>query len=211
ILASADVSLAPGPIETFCLAALESLAAGTPVVASNTSAVGGPRKNMNFRHIAVEELFVVGPAGKFGSLEDFPGLSFEEICSLQLILPGFPHSLRQLIDAEFIRHGSELHVFRELDALSHIPTLISDGYGYSILPLAAIADPLASGQVSIARIDGGSVRRTLALVRNSSAVVTQASLICEEVVLGVLTDLITQGVWQAVPEAGSSSKGGRGL
>ena len=40
IMASADVSIAPGPIETFCLAALESLASGTPVVASATSAVG---------------------------------------------------------------------------------------------------------------------------------------------------------------------------
>jgi alpha-1,6-mannosyltransferase len=40
ILASADISIAPGPIETFCLAALESIASGTPVVASNTSAVG---------------------------------------------------------------------------------------------------------------------------------------------------------------------------
>ncbi|CAB4531402.1 unannotated protein [freshwater metagenome] len=40
MIASADVSLAPGPIETFCLAALESLASGTPVVASETSAVG---------------------------------------------------------------------------------------------------------------------------------------------------------------------------
>mgnify|MGYP003840715931 CR=1 FL=1 len=40
IMASADVSIAPGPIETFCLAALESLASGTPVVASSTSAVG---------------------------------------------------------------------------------------------------------------------------------------------------------------------------
>jgi alpha-1,6-mannosyltransferase len=40
ILSSADISLAPGPIETFCLAAMESLASGTPVVASNTSAVG---------------------------------------------------------------------------------------------------------------------------------------------------------------------------
>lgn len=40
MIASADVSLAPGPIETFCLAALESLACGTPVVASETSAVG---------------------------------------------------------------------------------------------------------------------------------------------------------------------------
>ena len=40
MIASADISLAPGPIETFCLAALESLASGTPVVASSTSAVG---------------------------------------------------------------------------------------------------------------------------------------------------------------------------
>ena len=39
LLASAQVSLAPGPHETFCLSALESLASGTPVVASRSSAV----------------------------------------------------------------------------------------------------------------------------------------------------------------------------
>jgi alpha-1,6-mannosyltransferase len=40
LLASADVVLAPGPHETFGLAALESLACGTPVVVSRTSALG---------------------------------------------------------------------------------------------------------------------------------------------------------------------------
>jgi alpha-1,6-mannosyltransferase len=40
LLATADVVIAPGPIETFGLAALEALASGTPVVASSTSAVG---------------------------------------------------------------------------------------------------------------------------------------------------------------------------
>jgi alpha-1,6-mannosyltransferase len=39
MLASADVALAPGPHETFGLAALESLACGTPVVVSRTSAL----------------------------------------------------------------------------------------------------------------------------------------------------------------------------
>ncbi|MFE3988026.1 glycosyltransferase [Nocardia tengchongensis] len=39
LLATADVSLAPGPHETFGLAALEALAAGTPVVVSRSSAL----------------------------------------------------------------------------------------------------------------------------------------------------------------------------
>lgn len=39
LLATADVSLAPGPHETFCLSALESLASGTPVIASKSSAL----------------------------------------------------------------------------------------------------------------------------------------------------------------------------
>ena len=39
ILASADVALAPGPHETFGLAALEALACGTPAVVSKTSAL----------------------------------------------------------------------------------------------------------------------------------------------------------------------------
>nr|WP_255426245.1 glycosyltransferase [Pseudonocardia sp. C8] len=39
LLASADVSIAPGPHETFGLAALEALASGTPVVVSERSAL----------------------------------------------------------------------------------------------------------------------------------------------------------------------------
>lgn len=39
VLATADVAIAPGPVETFGLAALEALASGTPVVVSNESAL----------------------------------------------------------------------------------------------------------------------------------------------------------------------------
>ncbi|MEV6598246.1 glycosyltransferase [Actinoplanes sp. NPDC051346] len=39
LLASADIAVAPGPVETFGLAALEALACGTPVVVNNASAL----------------------------------------------------------------------------------------------------------------------------------------------------------------------------
>src|SRR3712207_7820352 len=39
LLASADVVVAPGPVETFGLAALEALACGTPVVVDQASAL----------------------------------------------------------------------------------------------------------------------------------------------------------------------------
>jgi alpha-1,6-mannosyltransferase len=39
LLASVDVAIAPGPVETFGLAALEAMAGGTPVVVSSQSAL----------------------------------------------------------------------------------------------------------------------------------------------------------------------------
>jgi alpha-1,6-mannosyltransferase len=57
LLATADVALAPGPVETFGLAALEALACGTPVVVSGSGAL--PE--------------VVGGAGVTVTGEDFAG------------------------------------------------------------------------------------------------------------------------------------------
>lgn len=162
----------------------------------------GPRRGLSFRRLASEELFLVGPSDKFGTPEAMPDMVMSDLADLPMLLPGLPHGLRQLIDQEAARYGVTLKVFRDMDVLAHLGTLIAAGHGHSILPLSAIADDLAAARVSIARIEQGAVVRSLALVRNSGEVVTHASVRCEDVIAEVLAQLIDDGLWQARREDG---------
>lgn len=160
----------------------------------------GPRRNLAFAQIASEELFLIGPPGQYGTADSIPDVDPGQLAALPLILPGFPHSLRQAIDQEAARLGTSLQSWRDLDAMGLIGGLIAAGRGYAILPLPTIRADLEAGRVSIARIAGGTFRRQLALARNSAAVVTHASVICEKVVHEVLAGLIDAGIWDARPE-----------
>lgn len=159
----------------------------------------GPRRKLSFRHLASEELFLVGPADQFGTVEQPADVDPAMLLDLPMILPGFPHGLRQQIDQEAAKRGITFKSCRDMDAIVHIGALIAAGHGYSILPLPAIKDDLTAGRVSIGKITGKAFERQLALVRNSSAVVTHASVICEEVVHGVLSEMIMSGAWRARP------------
>lgn len=157
----------------------------------------GPRRGLTFREIASEELFLIGPPGQFGPQADMPDLSLAAVAELPLLLPGLPHGLRQLLDQEIARHGVTLRVWRDLDMLANAGRLIAAGHGYAILPLPVVAEDLATGRVSIARISGGALRRRLALARNSGQVVTRASVATERLVMQVLHGLIASGTWIA--------------
>lgn len=160
----------------------------------------GQLRHLSARRLATEELYLIGPAGTFGTLDDMPDAAIADLAALPMILPGPQHGLRQFIDQETSRHGVEIKVRHVLDAMGHIVALVSKGHGYSILPLPVAADDLAANRVSIARIEGGAIRRTLCLVRNASQVVTHASVRCEDLVIKVLMRLIEQGIWRAEPE-----------
>ena len=162
----------------------------------------GPRRGLTFRRLASEELFLVGPSGKFGTTADMPDVAMSNLSDLPMLLPGLPHGLRQLIDQEAARYGVTLKVFRDMDVIAHLGTLIAAGHGYSILPLSAIADDLAAGRLSLARIEKGALLRSVSLVRNSGQVVTHASVRCEDVIAEVLAKLIDDGIWQASREDG---------
>lgn len=157
----------------------------------------GPLRHLSSRRLATEELFLIGPAGRYGGPDAMAEVSIAELAALPMILPGLPHGLRQFIDQETERLGVSVTVQQEIDAMAHIGSLVARGHGYSVLPLSAIAESVGTRQVSIARIQGGSIRRTLCLVRNTSQLVTHASVRCEDLTIKVLSRLIDKGVWAA--------------
>jgi LysR family transcriptional regulator, nitrogen assimilation regulatory protein len=168
----------------------------------------GPFQNIAMRPLASEELFLVGPAGAYGTTpEDAPSVPLEALPGLPMILPGPQHGLRQTIDQTAARLGLTVTIAHELDALGHVAGLIARGRGQSILPLVAITDELAAGKVSIARIGSGVFRRTLSLARNGAQLVTHASVFAEDLTAKVLARLIAKGAWRAEPAEGLSFPG----
>lgn len=161
----------------------------------------GPLRHLTSRPIATEELYLVGPAARYSTIDATLDVPATEIAQLPMILPGRPHGLRLVIEQAAARLGITLQVRQNLDAMAHFGALIAAGHGYSILPLSIVSDALQSGRVSIARIGGGSMRRTLCLVRNNNQVVTHASVRCEDLTVKVLSRLIQKGVWVAEPDA----------
>jgi LysR family nitrogen assimilation transcriptional regulator len=162
----------------------------------------GALRHLSSRRLASEELFLIGPPNRYGTLEVMSTVPITELASLPMILPGLSNGLRQLIQQETERLGVTVRVHQEIDAMGHIGSLVARGHGFSILPLSAVADALAPGQVSIARIQDGSIKRTLCLARNISQVVTHASVRCEDLTIKVLSRLIEKGVWRAELDIG---------
>jgi LysR family nitrogen assimilation transcriptional regulator len=161
----------------------------------------GPLRHLSFRPLASDEVFLIGPAGKFGTYDSMPSISQAELGRFPLLLPGNPHGMRQFIDQEIDRFGGSLDIRFEVDVLAHIGKLVGAGHGYSILPLATVADELADGAISIARIADGSIRRKLCFARNNTRMVTRASIYCEDITARILSDLIGEGAWMATPDA----------
>jgi LysR family nitrogen assimilation transcriptional regulator len=162
----------------------------------------GALRHLSSRRLATEELFLIGPPGRYGAIESIPRVTPEELAALPVILPGLPHGLRQIIEQEAGRLGTRLTVHLEIDAMVHISSLVERGHGFSILPLSAIIDALAARKVTIARIGDGSMRRTLCLVRNTNRVITHAAVRCEDLTIKVLSRLIEKGLWVASIDSG---------
>lgn len=104
IIASSDASFAPGPLETFCLSALESLACGTPVVASASS--------------AVREMLDLDESTPAGAVAADHYLNFTSAVKMLMDANSFRFAARKA--AEKLPWNKSIHLMRELHGLTEI-------------------------------------------------------------------------------------------
>lgn len=158
-------------------------------------------RHLSVRRVAVEDLFLIGPPGRFGP-PDHQGVGSGQLPLpasdvRPLILPSRQHGLRQFIDREAQAQEVEMEVEIELDSLAHIKTLVSLGHGYSILSHAAVQTDLAAGRLSAVRLARPALKRTLYLVRNPARIVTHASVKVEDLMVSMMAGMVADGTWLA--------------
>lgn len=158
-------------------------------------------RHLATKRIARETLLFVGPPGAFGERDRF-GIAMEPVDpgvfrQHKLILPSLTHGLRKLIEGRLQIEQLSHSVVLELDSLSHTKTMVASGYGYTLLPHAAMMRELAMGELSAAHIAGVDLSRTVAIARNPTQAITRAAIEIEDLAAQLLTEMISDGRWLA--------------
>lgn len=157
--------------------------------------------HLSIQQIAVEELFLVGHQSAFVET-GLDGLA-AQVVDLQrvgrypLILPTAHHGLRRLVDQRVKRSECELDIHMEVDSLTLIKSLLRSEHGFSLLPHAAISEELRLRQLTAARVLKPDFRRGVFVARNSSQLVTRASVQVVEIITELAWRLIRDGEWIA--------------
>ncbi|MGI6246251.1 MAG: LysR substrate-binding domain-containing protein [Pseudochelatococcus sp.] len=149
-----------------------------------------------------EELVFFGPATPRPGMEismeisvEGEALDYGLIAALPLILPGEAHGLRELLERQALMAGFELNTAIDVDSYSNIKELVASGFGYSILPLNAIAREVAAGDLRSWTISRPALQRSVRLAHALERPMTNAVAAIEALTREVLRDLARTGRW----------------
>lgn len=155
----------------------------------------GVLRNLSTRRLVDDELFLVGRDEAFGTAVAPPTIAVSRLKGQTIITSGPQHGLRRVLEREISLKRLELGDLIEVDALEPIKQMAAAGLGYAFLPLSCLADETARGELDVARLEGAPVMRRLSLVRNPASMVTQASVIVEDLMVEVVQQLARDSHW----------------
>ncbi len=160
-----------------------------------------PLEAFDVAMLCSEPMVVVAPPkardpGVVAGTDDDTTLRIRDLAELPLIVPGFPHANRRVLEQAAVQHGVHLRIDMEVDSLGLTKALVRNGLGYSVLTYTAVADEVERGELRALAIERPAIRSTIALAtlreqRASKLVQTMA-----EVVIEKMRDLVVTGSWR---------------
>lgn len=123
-----------------------------------------PTAHLRIETLGREDLALIAPAALADRLGE--KIDPQSLEGLPLILPGFPHSLRHLVDAMAANEGIHLDIIAEVDSTYSIKKLIADGLGCSILSRHVVGDEIRMGALKAIPIVCTRLHRTIQLGAN---------------------------------------------
>jgi LysR family nitrogen assimilation transcriptional regulator len=140
-----------------------------------------------------ERLFLIGPQASPFSLDN-PVL-FRELADQRLLLPSVGHGLRSILDRHAEETGIVLNVKVEADSYSTLKSLVRNGHGVTVLPLAPIHEELAAGRLAAAPlVDPVPVRR-LIMSYPTDRPTTRLARFAGQVIASTIATLVERDVW----------------
>lgn len=114
-----------------------------------------------------------------------------------LVLPGREHGLRRIIDEACAPQGLQLHVVAEIESLPSVKKAVQARIGSTILPLGAVAEEVAAGQLCAAAIDHPAMARRVICATNLTRPATAAATAVIAMVQQVVQEMVASGAWPA--------------
>ncbi len=128
-------------------------------------AYDGPASGqLRFETLGREDLLLIAPAAMAATLG--PAVSLDGLGRIPLILPGFPHSLRHLVDRAAAEAAVRLDIVAEVDSTYSIKKLVAVGLGCAILSRHAVREEVGAGELVAIPIEGLRLHRAVQLASN---------------------------------------------
>lgn len=102
--------------------------------------------------------------GKKGCSELAAGtFPFRGLTGVPLVLPALPNGFRSSLEILSRRHNVTLEIVMEVETATVMKDVAASGHVFTLLPLTAVAQEVAAGELAASRLINPGIRRTIAL------------------------------------------------
>lgn len=147
--------------------------------------------------LLVEELMLIGPPGAAPGTPAEPGgpVGVEWLCTLPLLLPAFPNSIRVRIEQLCNAAGLRYTLVAETAAAPVMTAAAQAGLAWTLLPWTAVAheDPAS---LCCLRIEGRAFTRSLSACVSASAAGQPACAAVRECLSELAAGMVERGEWR---------------